>query len=257
MSHLTDEQMEDILHGSLSESAHLVSCESCRFELAERRALSRRVRSAFACVSPDSRLAGDIRKRLIGESSPRPRRFFAYFSRVRFRRFALPAAAAAVLVVTVFLGVNVMPPPSAMAEMVEIHNHNISAEHSREFFSESSPVKLAEYFRSELGFSPSLPSPRRGLSLMGCCLRHFRGQIAGSYVVDTPSGVISIIVIAEDPEVLGIGSKFSYQGRVFWKGSFAKCDMVVVRLGAYSYCAVGEVSHEYLTELLSRLVAVD
>jgi hypothetical protein len=30
--------------------------------------------------------------------------------------------------------------------------------------------------------------------------------------------------------------------------------MVTVRLGDYSYCAVGEISHEYLTELLSQLI---
>ncbi len=65
---------------------------------------------------------------------------------------------------------------------------------------------------------------------------------------------MSVVVVTDKPETLGMGDKFERQGRVFWKSSFAKCDMVTVRLGDYSYCAVGEVSHEYLTDLLNRLI---
>ncbi len=141
---------------------------------------------------------------------------------------------------------------AARAELVKIHRHNLSADH--EFYSEADPAKLAEYFKSKLGFSPFMPVPSQGMVLRGCCVRQFRGQIVGSYVVDTPQGVISVVVVTDKPQSLGMGDKFERQGRVFWKSSFAKCDMVTVRLGDYSYCAVGEVSHEYLTELLSRLM---
>ena len=99
-----------------------------------------------------------------------------------------------------------------------------------------------------------MPLIDRGMSLRGCCIRHFRGQIAGSYVVDTPDGLISIIVVTDPPDSFGAGGRFERDGYVFWKSSFAMCDMVTVRLGDYSYCAVGETSHEYLTELLTRLL---
>jgi hypothetical protein len=149
----------------------------------------------------------------------------------------------------------VAAPPAvvaAQAELVKIHEHNLSANH--EFYSEADPEKLAEYFKTKLGFSPTMPRPGRGLALRGCCVRHFRGQVVGSYVVETPQGVMSIVVVTDRPESLGMGQKFQHGQYTFWKSSFAKCDMVTARLGDYSYCAVGEISHEYLTELLGRLM---
>jgi hypothetical protein len=166
-----------------------------------------------------------------------------------------PAVAAAVLVIGTILGIYVIrpsPAAAAHAALVRIHRHNLSPNH--EFYSEADPKKLAEYFKNNLGFSPSMPRPAQGLALRGCCVRHFRGQIVGSYVVETPEGVMSVVVVTDRPESLGMGRKFQRAGRTFWESSFAKCDMVTVRLGDVSYCAVGETSHEYLTELLSQLI---
>jgi len=194
---------------------------------------------------------------LTNKAVPKQSQFVKRLWNIRFQRIAWPAAAAAVLVMAVILGIYVISPSPAMAaraELVKIHKHNLSADHEHEFYSEADPEKLAEYFKNKLGFSPFMPVPSRGMALRGCCVRHFRGQIAGSYVVDTPQGVMSVVVVTDKPETLGMGGKFEHQGQVFWKSSFAKCDMVTVRLGDYSYCAVGEISHEYLTELLSRLM---
>ncbi len=257
MNHLTEEQFEDIIQGILPEPEHLTDCDRCKELLAEKIAIAGRLRSAFVSVKPDERLANSIRMQLTNKAAPKPTQFVKGSSNIRFQRIAWPAAAAAVLVVAVILAVYVISPPSAMAaraELVKIHNHNLSADHEHEFYSEADPEKLAEYFKSKLGFSPSMPVPSQGMALRGCCVRHFRGQVVGSYVVDTPQGVISVVVVTDKPETLGMGGKFEHQGRVFWKSSFAKCDMVTVRLGDYSYCAVGEISHEYLTELLSRLM---
>jgi hypothetical protein len=163
--------------------------------------------------------------------------------------------AAAILIIVVPLSVYFGTPSAARAahaELVKIHNHNLSPGH--EFYSEAEPEKLAEYFKDKLGFNPRLPESSRGLALRGCCVRHFRGQVVGSYVVETPEGVMSIVVVTDKPESLGIKSKFRKGQYTYWKSSFAKCDMVTVRIGDYSYCAVGEISHEYLTELLSQLL---
>ena len=92
------------------------------------------------------------------------------------------------------------------------------------------------------------------MALRGCCVAHFRGEVVGSYVVETPQGVMSIVVVTDRPQSLGMGQKFQHGKNTFWKSSFAKCSMVTVRLGDYSYCAVGEISHKYLTELLDRLM---
>ena len=255
MNHLTEEQFEDIIQGLLPEPEHLADCGRCRELLAEKTAIASRLRSAFASVRPDERLANNIRAQFTNKAIPKQAQFVKRLRNIRFQRIAWPAAAAAVLVMAVILGIYVINPPSAMAaraELVKIHKRNLSVDH--EFFSEPDPEKLAEYFKSKLGFSPSMPVPSRGMVLRGCCVRHFRGQVVGSYVVDTPQGVMSVVVVADKPQSLGMGGKFEHQGQVFWKSSFAKCDMVTVRLGDYSYCAVGEISHEYLTELLSRLM---
>ncbi len=255
MTHLTNEQFEDIIQGLLPEPEHLADCGRCRGLLDEKMAIANRLRSAFASVKPDEQLANNIRMQLTSKTVPEQPQFVKRLWNFRFQRIAWPAAAAAVLVMAVILGIYVISPSPAMAaraELVKIHKHNLSTEH--EFYSETDPEKLAEYFKSKLGFSPSMPVPGRGMVLRGCCVRHFRGQIVGSYVVDTPQGVMSVVVVTDKPKSLGMGGRFERQGRIFWKSSFANCDMVTVRLGDYSYCAVGEISHEYLTQLLSGLM---
>ena len=144
---------------------------------------------------------------------------------------------------------------AAQAELVGIHQDNLGPD--RVFFSDAEPQKLAEYFKSELGFSPAFPCTGQGMAIRGCCVAHFRERIVGSYVVDTPEGVISIIVVTDTPKSLGMRrmSERTGSGQTCWKASFARCSMVTVRLGDYSYCAVGEISHKYLLELISRLLS--
>lgn len=255
MSHLTDEQFEDIIQGILPEPEHLADCSYCRGLLAEKKALAARLRSAFEALKADERLVEKIRAQLTNEAVPERAAFVKRLRNVHLQRLAWPAAAAAVVVIGILLGFELMTPSSAaaaQAELVKIHNDNLSAKH--EFHSEADPEKLAEYFKSKLGFSPSMPRPEQGLALRGCCVRHFRGQVVGSYVVETPEGIMSIVVVTDLPESLGMARKFQRGKNTFWKSSFAKCDMVTARLGGYSYCAVGEISHEYLTELLIQLL---
>ncbi|MHC4396728.1 MAG: hypothetical protein ACYS1A_13845 [Planctomycetota bacterium] len=256
MNHLTEEQFEDVIQGLLPEPEHLADCDRCKKVLAEKTAVANRLRNAFASVTPDEQLVNNIRMHLANHAEPKQLQFAKRLWDIRFQRIAWPAAAA-VLVMAVILGIYVISPSPAMAakaELVNIHKHNLSAEHEHEFYSEADPDKLAEYFKGKLGFSPSMPVSGQGMALRGCCVRHFRGQIVGSYVVDTPRGVMSVVVVTDKPQSLGMGEKFEHQGQIFWKSSFAKCDMVTVRIGDYSYCAVGEISHEYLTELLGRLI---
>lgn len=254
MNHLTEEQFEDIIRSSLMEPKHIEECEQCRKLLADKRAIANRLRSAFASVTPDKKIADNIRAQLSNKAAIRQEQHVRQFWNIGLKKMVWPAAAA-VLLIVVILGTYVVNPPSAMAaraELVKIHQNNLSGDHK--FYSESDPEKLAVYLKDKLGFSPSMPALGRGMEIRGCCVRHFRGQIVGSYVVDTPNGVMSVIVVTDEPQTLGIGSKFEYQGYTFYKSSFAKCDMVAIKLGDYSYCAVGEISHKFLTELLVRLM---
>ena len=260
MEHLTEEQFEGILQGEGQEVAltHLKQCQNCRNRLAEKQAIAYRLRSAFNSVKASPALAEQIRSRLNATVEPAMAAQPVQHTRIGHsiqRLWPALAAAAAVLVVLVPLSLYFGAPSTAAAahaELVKIHNQNLSPDH--EFFSEAKPEKLAAYFKDKLGFNPRLPEPGHGMALRGCCVRHFRGQVVGSYVVDTSQGVMSVVVVTDKPESLGKSSRFTKGQQTYWRSSFAKNDMVSVRIGDYTYCAVGEISHEYLTDLLSRLV---
>ncbi|MHC4431459.1 MAG: anti-sigma factor family protein [Planctomycetota bacterium] len=261
MSHITDEQFEDILQGKDADHAHLRQCKDCRDRLAEKRAIAERLRSAFGSVRAGSDLADRISQKLgtatgaVASDRPAKRVLLD-----RHRRPLWPALAAAAVTMIVLVPLSMYfgtssTAKAAQAELVGIHKENLGPD--RVFFSDAEPEKLAEYFKSELGFGPAFPCTGQGMAIRGCCVAHFRDRIVGSYVVDTPEGVISIIVVTDTPKSLGMRrmSERTRSGQTCWKASFARCRMVTVRLGDYSYCAVGEISHKYLLELISRLLS--
>ncbi|MHC5159836.1 MAG: anti-sigma factor [Planctomycetota bacterium] len=254
MSHLTEEQFESILQGQLAPSDHLQECEICSNKLAEKKAIAHRLRSSFSDIQASDQLAEQIKERLTTQI--RPSVIASQVDRMKiFPYWKYWAAAAAVLIVTPFI-VMLSAPSQAMAakaELVKIHSHNLNPDHT--FFSESDPEKLANYFKRNLGFNPLMPLTGQGLALRGCCVKHFRGKETGSYVVDTPDGVMSIIVLTETLDDLGMDEQFERNSYAFGKTTFADNNMVSVRIGHYTYCAVGEISSEYLTNLLVQLLA--
>ena len=78
MTHLSDEQFEDILAGGAPEPSHLVQCDRCGDKLAELRAMRSRLRSAFASVHPSaellSNIQGNARQAIIRKTSVTPPR---------------------------------------------------------------------------------------------------------------------------------------------------------------------------------------
>lgn len=255
MIHFTDEELEQIVQGEMPEPAHLAECEMCRGRVAEATALRQRLRSAFASVSASEGLAARVQKGLSRKSvaAAKGPRILS-----RLPVWAWPAAAAAAVILVFSLVFYLAEPSSvlaAQAALVEIHNHNLSPH--GEFYSEAEPEKLAKYFKDKLGFVPTLPRLGKGMSLRGCCVVHFRRQLVGSYVVSTPKGAISVIVVTDEPKTLGKGGEFTHRGHTLWASSFAKCNMVVARFDGYSYCAVGKVPHDMLTQLLSQLLPAE
>ena len=256
MTHLSDEQFEDVLAGGAPEPDHLVQCEHCRDKLMERRALRSRLRSAFATVHPSAELVSNIqartRQHVLKSTSiilPAKGRLF------RFARWAMPLSAAAMILIGISAFVLFTGSDSATAapaELFRIHQHSLSPH--TELYSDADPESLAGFFKTELGFRPAVPRLGAGMSLRGCCVTHFRDKPVGSYVVDTPRGAISIIVVTESPKALGMKDALPRGKHSYMAGSFAKCEMVTVELGGYTYCAVGEVSRKYLADLLEQLV---
>lgn len=256
MKHLTDIELEEFIRIDAPDNEHLVQCEYCKGRLDEMRALKSHLQSAFANIKASQELAGKIRTQLNTQMAK------AYGSlHSSLRRFAWSASAAAAILLIITIGMLTLRPSAAeaaRAELFDIHTSNVAGEHNvagnHEFHTTSDPAKLAEYFKDKLGFTPNLPEPGKGMALRGCCVRHFKDQVVGSYVVDTPQGVMSIVVVADTPESMGMIGSRGDNARTFYKGDFAQSNMVAIRMGQFSYCAVGEISHEYLIELLSKLL---
>lgn len=250
MKHLTDIELEEMFRLAEPDNEHLMQCEHCKVRLDEMRALKSHLQSAFANVKASEELASKIQTQIKSRMSKA--HILLHSS---LRRLAWTASAAAVIGLVITIGMLTIKPSAAeaaRAELFDIHARNVAGNH--EFYSTSDPAKLAEYFTDKLGFTPNLPEPGKGMALRGCCVRHFKDQVVGSYVVDTPEGVMSIVVATDSAESMGmVGNKLD-NGRTFYIGDFAQSNMVAIRMGQYSYCAVGEISHDYLIDLLSKLL---
>jgi hypothetical protein len=249
MTHLTDEQFEDVMLNR-TPPRHLLECRICADRLQEKQALAERLRRSLSGVQAGEHLAEQVKRKLRIRVQPAE-------SPCRKHRGIHPrlwmAAAAAFAVIPLFT--MLFAPSSAIAakaELIQIHNLNIDPDHT--FFSESDPVKLAAFFKRNLGFKPLMPATGMGLSLRGCCVQRFRGKEIGSYAVDTPNGIISIVVVPDTPADLGMKDFFLMNGYRSGKSVFADNSMVAVRIGNYTYCAIGQVSHNFLTSVLTQLL---
>ena len=253
MEHLTEQQLEQILGGTSPASAHLEECELCRSRLSEFRAMRERLRGAFSSVHAGHELLENVRSRLNAANTVKSGRK-REFPRV-YKLLLRSGAAAAVLLIATILIIDLATPKAAVAaevELFQIHQHSVSPH--TELYAHDDPKNLAEYLKGELGFQPAFPRLGAGMSLRGCCVTHFRNKPVGSYVVQAPEGIISVIVIKEDSKSLGLRDKLQRGDHTYMAGSFARCNMVTSELGGYTYCAVGEVPHAFLAELLDQLV---
>ncbi|MFO8013642.1 MAG: hypothetical protein R6X20_10095 [Phycisphaerae bacterium] len=256
MTHLTDEELEAILLGDADGHSHLEVCALCRSRLEALRAVRGRLRKAFDGIQSSDVLRQTIRANLgqtADESGRQPVAMHA--ARSVLVRLWPVLAAAAVLALAVLVTVQLYRPPSAAAaqmELVTIHQQNLSAHGA--FYAEADPAKLAEYFKTHLGFQPRFPHLGEGLRLRGCCKAHFRDEIVGSYVVETPQGVISVIVVTDTPKSLGLRAVPREGKPSVLAGAYARCRLAARRVGDYTYCVVGETSLDLLADLLDRLV---
>lgn len=268
MNHLSDQQLEDVCQGWAQRPEHLGECRHCQNRLAQKQQIAEKLRSTFSSIKPPAGLAASIRAQIASAASsasqpaqtdPQPERHVPLppTLRIHNRFWPLMAAAAAILIVFIPLGIYLSVSPQATAaqqELAHIHHQNLDGPAG--FYNDADPEKLAQYFKDKLGFSPAFPCTGNGMAIRGCCFAHFKDRIVGSYVVDTPKGVISVIVVTDTPQSIGMTrmSPSASHGENLWKGSFAHCKMITLTRDNLSYCAVAELPHKYLAELLGRLL---
>jgi len=257
MSHLTDEQFEDILQGRSEVPEHVDRCPECRDWLREKRALVRRVQQAFSSVHAGAGLTDWIRADI---AAARP----AIGTTDRARILPLPARrhvwsglaiAAAILIVAlpralpIDTGSRVR---AAQTALTGIHRTNLdSLEHLME---DEGSHKQCHCMASEMNGGVAMPCCQRGLCMCGCQMRDFQGRVVPSCVVErlnTPP--ISVVVVPESPEALGmtLATSKTVTGQAIWHATSGTCNMASVRLGAGACCVIGDVPTENLVSLLN------
>ena len=248
--HLNDEQLEEALAGAEIHAEHLSACADCRRRLQAHQQMRGRLQRAFSSAAAPADLAARVRQGVnIAETRPRVIRWMP----------ALAAAAAAMIIAVplIVISLSTSDVQAAPLQLAQIHQANLARMNNPgEFYAQDDPAKLAAYFKDKLHFTPAMPKLEQGLEMRGCCKSHFDNGIVGSYVVQTPSGYTSIVVVRDMPERLGLKDKSQRGGLTYFRGVSGCCTLVAVRLGEYTYCAVAmsDLGTDKLVDLLGRLV---
>jgi anti-sigma factor RsiW len=261
MSHLTEELFEDILRDPAHLPEHVEHCPLCRARLDEKRALAQRVRRAFSALQAPAGLADRIRAGVaaLGEpaaAAPQRARLIPLY--IRRHLWSGLAAVAALLILAVPIGFYVGTGSQAQAAQValeEIHHANLDS--LGQLVNSDDPNALCRYLESQVGEGPALVCPISGTSMCGCCVRKFQGRPVASYVVKRNDIPISVIAVPQPPDALGLtrARQQTTAARNIWQARHECCNIAAVRLGAYSYCAVGQAPQEELAAVLNALPA--
>lgn len=253
--HLTDEQFEEALQGVRPHAEHLAGCEECRQLLAQRQALRLRLQKSFAAVALPLSMADRISRLIAGQGAaamtatttpPTARR-------VVFRWPAM-AAAAAILIAAVTVGFVIWSPQpanAAQAQLVRIHQANLSGQ--AHMFASSQPEQLREYLRSNMKDSIPIINPTQGMKLQGCCVARFNDKDAASYLVQTDQGAVSIIILDESPQALGMKQSTTPEGLAFWAAAADHSNMAAVNCPCgHMFYAVSEAPTGTLIKVLAQ-----
>jgi anti-sigma factor RsiW len=254
MSHLTQEQFEDILQGREAIPEHVAQCPDCRARLEEKRALARRVRGAFSSIQAGPDLINRIRADIAAGQPAAAAMIQPRIVPLHFHRHIWSAlAAAAVILIAVasiafFINTGSRI-KAAQTALVEIHHANlISLEQPA---NGHDPNELSMFVRNSVGYSPVMPCT----GACGCSVREFCGRQVASYVVKGPNAPVSVIVVRQSPKALGMtpAKDEAAAKRTVWQAACGNCNMASVRIGERSYCAVGQVTQEELASVLNAL----
>jgi hypothetical protein len=258
MSHLTDEQFEDILQGLADAPEHVDQCPQCRDQLDERRALARRVNKAFSAIHAGADLAGRIRAEIAAAGQTTAGiKAGPQILPLRARRHIWSglAIAAAILIVAIPRSLQIHTSSgvkAAQAALAGIHRTNLdSLEQLME--DEGSPRKC-QCLAGKMDDGTVMPCCARGLCMCGCQMRDFQGRVVPSCVVEEPNTPpISVVLVPEAPEDLGMipGTSRTGTGQAIWHATCGACNMASVGMGVGSCCVIGDVSTEDLVALLN------
>lgn len=248
MNHLTDEQLEDLLHGQMPEPGHLRECEVCQSKLAERRALAGRLQSAFTSLQAGA----DLRSRIVAATQkPSAQAVRPLRLRVNRRLWSMMAAAAVVVFCAVAVSLFRQTASRVQASQLELSGiHHLTLDHPEALFRDEDPNRMADRLEDLTGERPTLIQPCERWVICGSRTCTFKGRNVPTYMVESASGRVSVVILPETPQELGM-KRDSARGT--WTATCRCCRMAAVRLGTDTYYALGDVPHEVLSEVLERI----
>lgn len=260
MSHLTEEQFEDVLQGRANVPEHVDRCPQCRARLEEKRALVDRLRQSFSSIHAGADLAGRIRTRIAAAGQTAtvpatPPRILAF--RVRRHIWSVLAIAAAIFVIAIPRSLHIDTGPrttAAQTALAGIHFANLdSLDH---LMADTDSGKHCPCAEGKLDGGTAMPCCQRGLCLCGCQMREFQGRFVESCVMQEPNASpVSVVVVSELPSDLGMtpAGIMTGTGQPIWRASCGSCNMASVRRGEHSCCVIGQVPTEDLVAVLNAL----
>lgn len=248
MNHLTDEQLEDLLHGQMPEPGHLRECEVCQSRLAERRALAGRLQTAFTSLQAGA----DLRDRVVSATQkPSAGAVRSLRLRVHRRLWSMMAAAAVVVFCVVAVSLFRQTASHVQASQLALSGiHHLTLDHPETLFHDEDPNRMADRLEDITGQRPTLIQPCERWVICGSRTCTFKGRNVPTYMVESASGRVSVVILPETPKELGMKHD---SARGTWIATCKCCRMAAVRLGADTYFALGDVPHEVLSEVLERI----
>jgi anti-sigma factor RsiW len=258
MSHLTDEQFEDILQGRAEAPKHVDECSECRDRLGEKRALAHRVNQAFSSIHAGAGLADRIRAQIAaaGQSTAGTKAGSRVLPlRARRHIWSGLAIAAAILIVAIPRSLQINTSSGVKAAQTALAGiHRINLDSLEQLMEEESSGKQCQCLAGRTDGGMAMPCCKRGLCMCGCRMRDFQGRVVPSCVIEEPNTPpISVVLVPESPEALGmtLGTSKTVTGQAIWHATCGACNMASVRAGASSCCVMGDVPTENLVALLN------
>ncbi len=235
------EQLEPFISGQASADS---LDEAERAYVQQMSAIRGRTRAAFGGVHAPADLADRIRTaaRQAADGSTE-----AAGSRRWIRLWPAIAAAAALLigVPLVFQFSGQGPAYAAPKQLAEIHMRNMNPhpQHA-DMFTGESPDEMAAWFKERTGFAPVVLTPCEHLKLKACCVETMGDRQVATYVVrlideGQPMGELSVIVITETPEQLGLSEQRLVEQTTVYFGRWESLRIAATRLDGRTYVAVG------------------
>jgi hypothetical protein len=253
---ITETKLEELVRGETDESE--LDDEDVASAVEGHRALQQRLQTAFNSVRPGIHTFVRIQSAVSSAGIQPP-------SDVRhtrpFPRWHVAVSAAAMVLVVLgaamLLGPGANPPtepgsaPGKIAQAVLAHIHSETASHPAH--PSEDWTELRGYLAETTGIAPRRVSGSR-LRLVGGSRTELFGESAASYVMQTPQGPVTVVVMRMHPDRLNFDHCREVDARRLWACGFREYRMVAVRVGKLTYCCIGKLDHDKLSQILLPLL---